>query len=85
MRITDVKIKKVQSENRLRAIASVTIDDCFAIHELRIIEGKDGLFVAMPSRQTSNGVFRDIAHPIDRETRMLFEEIIIAKFNEEEC
>ena len=85
MRITDVKIKKVQSENRLRAIASVTIDDCFVIHELRIIEGKEGLFVAMPSRQTSNGVFRDIAHPIDRETRKLFEEVVSAKFNEEEC
>ncbi|MCM1514176.1 MAG: septation regulator SpoVG [Anaeroplasma bactoclasticum] len=85
MRITDVKIKKVQSENRLRAIASVTIDDCFVIHELRIIEGKEGLFVAMPSRQTSNGVFRDIAHPIDTETRKIFEEVVIAKFNEEEC
>ena len=80
MRITDVKIKKVQSENRLRAI-----DDCFVIHELRIIEGKEGLFVAMPSRQASNGVFRDIAHPIDKETRKLFEEVVIAKFNEEEC
>ena len=85
MRITDVKIKKVQSENRLRAIVSVTIDDCFVIHELRIIEGKEGLFVAMPSRQASNGVFRDIAHPIDKETRKLFEEVVIAKFNEEEC
>lgn len=85
MRITDVKIKKVQSENRLRAIASVTIDDCFVIHELRIIEGKEGLFVAMPRRQASNGVFRDIAHPIDKETRKLFEEVVIAKFNEEEC
>ena len=66
MQITDIRIKKVETGNRLKAIASVTIDDCFAIHELRVIEGKEGLFVAMPSRQTTDGVFRDIVHPIDQ-------------------
>ena len=74
MQITDIRIKKVETGNRLKAIASVTIDDCFAIHELRVIEGKEGLFVAMPSRQTTDGVFRDIVHPIDQPTRKMFEE-----------
>lgn len=83
MRITDVRIRKVETESRLRAIASITIDDCFAVHELRIIEGKEGLFVAMPSRQTSEGTFRDIAHPINVETRKMIEEAVIAKYQEE--
>lgn len=83
MKITDVRIRKVESESRLRAVASITIDDCFAVHELRIIEGKEGLFVAMPSRQTSDGTFKDIAHPINVETRKAIEEIVIAKYNEE--
>lgn len=83
MRITDVRIRKVESESRLRAVASITIDDCFAVHELRIIEGKEGLFVAMPSRQASDGSFKDIAHPINVETRKAIEEAVIAKYNEE--
>lgn len=83
MRITDVRIRKVDAESRLRAIASITIDECFAVHELRIIEGKEGLFVAMPSRQTSEGTFRDIAHPINVETRKMIEEAVIAKYQEE--
>lgn len=83
MRITDVRIRKVDAESRLRAIASITIDECFAVHELRIIEGKEGLFVAMPSRQTSEGNFRDIAHPINVETRKMIEEAVIAKYQEE--
>ena len=83
MKITDVRVRKVETDSRLRAVASITIDDCFAIHELRIIEGKEGLFVAMPSRQTNDGSFRDIAHPINIETRKLIEEAVIAKYQEE--
>ena len=83
MKITDVRIRKVDSQTRLKAVASITIDDAFAIHELRIIEGKNGLFVAMPSRQTTDGVFRDIVHPIDQPTRKMFEEAIISKYKEE--
>lgn len=83
MKITDVKIRTVLTESRLRAVASITIDECFAIHELRIIEGKDGLFVAMPSRQVSDGTFKDIAHPINVETRQMIEEAVIAKYKEE--
>lgn len=84
MKITDVRIRKVDGQNRLRAVASITIDGVFAVHELRIIEGQNGLFVAMPSRQSSDGTFRDIAHPINAETRKEVEDIIIAKYHEEQ-
>ncbi len=83
MVITDVRIRQVTSESRLRAVASITIDECFAVHELRIIEGKEGLFVAMPSRQVSDGTFKDIAHPINVETRKMIEDAVIAKYKEE--
>lgn len=83
MVITDVRIRQVTSESRLRAVASITIDECFAVHELRIIEGKEGLFVAMPSRQVSDGTFKDIAHPINVETRKMIEDVVIAKYKEE--
>ena len=83
MVITDVRIRQVTSESRLRAVASITIDECFAVHELRIIEGKKGLFVAMPSRQVSDGTFKDIAHPINVETRKMIEDAVIAKYKEE--
>lgn len=83
MVITDVRIRSVDGQNRLKAVASITIDGVFAVHELRIIEGKNGLFVAMPSRQAADGTFRDIAHPINAETRKLIEDIVIAKYNEE--
>lgn len=84
MVITDVRIRRVDGQNRLKAVASITIDGVFAVHELRIIEGKNGLFVAMPSRQATDGTFRDIAHPINAETRKEIEDAVIAKFNEEE-
>ena len=84
MKITDVRIRKVDGQNRLRAVASIIIDGAFAVHELRIIEGQNGLFVAMPSRQSSDGTFRDIAHPINAETRKEVEDIIIAKYHEEQ-
>ena len=74
MKITDVRLKKVDGHNRLKAIASVTIDDCFVIHELRIIEGDNGLFIAMPSRKLPEGEFKDIAHPINSETREQLEK-----------
>ena len=83
MKITDVRIRQVTTESRLRAVASITIDECFAVHELRIIEGKEGLFVAMPSRQVSDGTFKDIAHPINVETRKMIEDAVIAKYKEE--
>ena len=84
MKMTDVRIRKVDSQTRLKAVASITIDDAFAIHELRIIEGKNGLFVAMPSREKAEGGFRDIAHPINLETRRTIEGIVLEKYNKEQ-
>lgn len=84
MVITDVRIRKIDGQTRLRAVASITIDDAFAVHELRIIEGKEGLFVAMPSRESNDGTFRDLAHPINAETRAMVEKIVLDKYNETE-
>lgn len=85
MEITSVTIRKVEKEDsRMRGIASVLLDDCFAIHDIRIIEGDNGLFVAMPSRKTSVGEYRDIAHPINPETRKMFEDKILDAYNNAE-
>lgn len=81
MKITSVNVRKIEKEgSRMKGIASVLIDDCFAIHDIRIIEGDNGLFIAMPSRKTSTGGYRDIAHPINPETRALFEEAILEAY-----
>ena len=81
MKITSVNVRKVEKEgSRMKGIASVLIDDCFEIHDIRIIEGDNGLFIAMPSRKTANGGYRDIAHPINPETRALFEEAILEAY-----
>ena len=81
MKITSVNVRKVEKEgSRMKGIVSVLIDDCFAIHDIRIIEGDNGLFIAMPSRKTANGGYRDIAHPINPETRALFEEAILEAY-----
>lgn len=70
MKFTDVRIRKVDKEDtKLRAVASVTIDDSFVIHDIKVIEGTDGLFIAMPSRKTKEGEYKDIAHPINAATR----------------
>ena len=79
--ITDVKVHKFNGESRLKAIVTITINECFVIHELRIIDGKKGLFAAMPTRKMPNGEFKDVAHPIDRETRSMIEEIILKEYN----
>ena len=83
MKITSVTVKKIEKENsRMKGIASVLIDECFAVHDIRIIEGDNGLFIAMPSRQTSTGGYRDIAHPINSEMRKSLEDAILAKYQE---
>ena len=85
MEITSVTIRKVEKEDsRMKGIASVLLDDCFAIHDIRIIEGDNGLFVAMPSRKTSVGDYRDIAHPINPETRKMFEDKVLDAYNKAE-
>ena len=78
MKITSVSIRRAEKEDsRMKAIASVLIDDEFAVHDIRIIEGTKGLFIAMPSRKTSTGGYRDIAHPISQEVRTMFEKEIL--------
>lgn len=78
MKITNVSIRKSDREDsRMKAIASVLLDDEFAVHDIRIIEGTKGLFIAMPSRKTSSGGYRDIAHPISQEVRTMFEKEIL--------
>ena len=77
MEITDVCLRKVNSENRMRAVASVTFDNEFAVHDIKVIESQNGLFIAMPSRKTPNGEFKDIAHPINPETREKIQKAIL--------
>ena len=85
MKITSVNVRRVEKEDsRMKGIASVLIDDCFAVHDIRIIEGDNGLFIAMPSRKTATGGYRDIAHPINQEVRTLFEQEILKAYNEAE-
>ncbi len=81
MEITDVKIRKIMTEGRLRAIVSVTIDDMFAVHDIKVVQGEERLFVAMPSRKDENGIFRDIVHPISPYSRKLFEETILEAYD----
>ncbi len=82
MEITDVRLRRVNTEGRMKAIASITIDDEFVVHDIRIIDGNNGMFVAMPSKRTPDGEFRDIAHPIKAETREKIQAIVLEKFNE---
>jgi len=80
--ITDIRVKKVASEGKMKAIASVTFDNAFVVHDIKIIEGQEKLFTAMPSRKTPENEFKDIAHPINSEMRTLLENAIIEKYNE---
>lgn len=83
MKITNVEIKKVEKTgSRLKGMANITLDNCLAIHNIRIIEGSKGLFVAMPSRKTEEGKYVDLVHPINSETRKMFEKEIMEKYNE---
>ena len=72
MEVTDVRLRRVNTDGRMRAIASITFDNEFVVHDIRVIEGNNGLFVAMPSKRTPDGEFRDIAHPINSATRVKF-------------
>ncbi len=83
MVITDVKIRKIMTEGRLRAVVSVTIDDMFAVHDIKVVQGDERLFVAMPSRKDENGVFRDVVHPISPSARNLFEETILEAYDKQ--
>ena len=85
MKITSVNVRKIEKEgSRMKGIASVLLDDSFAVHDIRIIEGEKGLFIAMPSKKTPTGDYRDIAHPINPEVRSMFEEAILKAYDEAE-
>ena len=81
MEITDVRIRKVSDEGKMKAIVSITFDDEFVVHDVKIIEGQNGLFVAMPSRKMGEGDFRDIAHPLLSETRNKIKNAIFAEYD----
>lgn len=80
MEVTDVRIRKITEEGKMKAIVSVTFDDEFVVHDIKIIEGLNGLFVAMPSRKMADGEFRDIAHPINSETRSKIQDAIFKEY-----
>jgi stage V sporulation protein G len=80
LKVTDVRVRKVQEEGKMKAIVSVTFDDEFVVHDIKIIEGQNGLFIAMPSRKMADGEFRDIAHPINAETRKKIQDAIFEEY-----
>ena len=83
MEITEVRLRLVKEPGKLKAVSSITIDDCFVIHDLRVVETETGLFVAMPNKRLGTGEFRDIAHPINNETRDYIAKLVIDKYKEE--
>ena len=82
MQITDIRIRKVDKDGKMKAVVSITIDDAFVVHDIKIIEGEKGLFIAMPSRKASDGEYRDIAHPINSGTRDKIQKMILDKYDE---
>ncbi|MBM7650305.1 stage V sporulation protein G [Bacillus ectoiniformans] len=79
--VTDVRLRRVHTDGRMRAIASITLDNEFVIHDIRVIDGNNGLFVAMPSKRTPDGEFRDIAHPINSNTRGKIQDAVLAEYH----
>lgn len=82
MNITDVRVRKILTEGKMKAIVSVTLDNAFVIHDVKVVDGQNGLFVAMPSRKTPTGEFRDIAHPISQDARDLLQAEVLRKYEE---
>lgn len=80
MEITDIRLKKVTKEGKMKAIVSITLDNEFAVHDIKVIEGEKGLFIAMPSRKAADGDYRDIAHPINQATRERIQSLILAEY-----
>lgn len=80
MEITDVRVRKISNEGKMKAIVSVTFDNEFVVHDIKVIDGQNGLFIAMPSRKTPDGEFKDIAHPINTETREKIQSAILSEY-----
>ena len=85
MEITDIRVRKVPGEGKLRAYVTITFDDCFVVHNVKIIEGKSGVFIAMPSRKTRVGLYKDVAHPIQPEFRAELQRKILEKYESGEA
>ncbi|MCY1565767.1 septation regulator SpoVG [Staphylococcus pettenkoferi] len=82
MKVTDVRLRKIETDGRMKALVSVTLDESFVVHDLRVIEGNSGLFVAMPSKRTPDGEFRDIAHPINSDMRQEIQDAVMKVYDE---
>ena len=82
MQITDIRIRKIAKEGKMKAFVSVTFDNAFVVHDIKVIDGEKGLFIAMPSRKASDGEYRDIAHPINSGTRERIQKLILEKYEE---
>ncbi len=82
MEITDVRVRKVAKEGKMKAVVSITIDDVFVVHDIKVIEGEKGLFIAMPSRKASDGEYKDIAHPINSTTREHIQRLILDRYEQ---
>ena len=80
MQITDIRLRKVNTENRMKAVASVTFDNEFVIHDIKVIESQNGLFIAMPSRKTATGEYKDVCHPINPDVRSEFTDAILEEY-----
>ena len=84
VKITDIRIRLIQNEeSKLKAVASITIDECFVVHDIKVLEGNQGYFVSMPTRKTPEGEYKDIAHPINTPTREEINKLVLAKYEEE--
>ena len=84
MNSTDVRVRKISKEGKMKAVVSVTIDDEFVVHDIKVIEGDKGLFIAMPSRRSSDGEYRDVAHPINTSTRERLQAVILEAYEKAE-
>jgi stage V sporulation protein G len=82
MQITDIRVRKIEKEGKMKAVVSITIDDEFVVHDIKVIEGDKGMFIAMPSRKATDGEYRDIAHPINSGTRSTIQNLILKKYEE---
>ena len=80
MKITDVRVRKIEKDGKMKAVVSITLDDAFVVHDIKVIDGDKGLFIAMPSKKTAEGEYRDIAHPINSETRDSIQKIILEAY-----
>lgn len=82
MNITDVRVRKVTKEGKMKAVVSITLDDEFVVHDIKVIDGEKGLFIAMPSKKSADGEYRDIAHPINSDTRDKIQQIVLEKYEQ---